>query len=104
MAENTTGYFGVVLDKSCKTKPFQARVTRGGKMVYLGSFATAEEAALCIARLPERNVAAERAAAVERAAAAALPMSEEQVTARRAVLARSEAQRLEMCKRARDAD
>ena len=51
-------------------------MTRGGKMVYLGSFATAEEAALCIARLPERNVAAERAAAVERAAAA-LPLSEE---------------------------
>ena len=65
MAENTTGYFGVVLDKSCKTK--------------LASPPPRREAALCI---PERNVAAERAAAVERAAAA-LPLSEEQLAARK---------------------
>ena len=36
---------------------------RGGKDVHLGSFATAEEAALCVARLPEAQVAAEKAAA-----------------------------------------
>ena len=46
MAENKTGYFGVSLDKPGKPKPYQARVRRGGKMVYLGTFATAEEAAL----------------------------------------------------------
>ena len=34
-------------------KPYQARVRRGGKQVSLGSFATAEEAALCVARSPE---------------------------------------------------
>ena len=34
-------------------KPYQAQVNRGGKNVYLGSFATAEEAALCVARPPE---------------------------------------------------
>ena len=37
-------------------------MTRGGKNVYLGSFATAEEAALCVARSPEGQAAAKRAA------------------------------------------
>ena len=35
----------------------------GGKVVYLGSFATAEEAALSVARSPEAQAAAQRAAA-----------------------------------------
>ena len=65
VAENKAGYFGVTL-KPGLSKPYQARVTRGGKEVYLGSFATAEEAALCVARTPEGQ-----AAAAERAAAAA---------------------------------
>ena len=30
---------------------------RGGKVVYLGTFVTAEEAALCVARSPEGQVA-----------------------------------------------
>ena len=38
-------------------------MTRGGKHVYLGSFTTAEEAALCVARSPEGQAAAQRAAA-----------------------------------------
>ena len=63
VADNGTGYFGVKLEKSCKTKPYQARLTRGGKIMHLGSFATAEEAALCVARLPEGQEAAQRAAA-----------------------------------------
>ena len=63
LADNTTGYFGVYLDKSCKTKPYQAKLSRCGKNVHLGSFATAEEAALCIARSPEGQAAAQRAAA-----------------------------------------
>ena len=62
VADNKAGYFGVSLNKSSK-KPFVAQVKRGGKEVYLGSFATAEEAALCIARSPEGQAAAERAAA-----------------------------------------
>ena len=33
-----------------KPKPYQAQLKRGGKQVYLGCFATAEEAALCVAR------------------------------------------------------
>ena len=44
-------------------KPYQARVRRDGKRVYLGRFATAKEAALCFARSPEgQAAAAERAA------------------------------------------
>ena len=63
-AENKTGYFGVrMLIKPGQPKPYQAQVTRGGKSVHLGSFATAEEAALCVARSPEGQAAAKTAAA-----------------------------------------
>jgi len=71
VAENSTGYFGVHL-KPGHPKPYQAWVRRGGQQVSLGSFATAEEAALCVARSPEG-----RAAAAERAAAAPPLTSEE---------------------------
>jgi len=64
-ADNKTGYFGVSLDKPGQPKPYLARVRRGGKQVSLGSFATAEEAALCIARSPEGQTAAKRAAAAQ---------------------------------------
>ena len=63
VADNKTGYFGVILNKPGYSKPYQAQVRRGGKMVYLGSFATTEEAALCVARSPEGKAAAQRAAA-----------------------------------------
>jgi len=72
VAKGKTGYFGVHLDQRGPPKPYQAEVRRGGKAVHLGSFATAEEAALCVARTPEG-----RAAAAERAAAAAPLTSEE---------------------------
>ena len=51
------------LVKPGQPKPYQARVKRGGKHVQLGSFATAEEAALCIARSPEGRAAATKRAA-----------------------------------------
>ena len=57
VADNKTGYFGVS-HLPGRPKPYQARVSRGGKDVYLGSFATAEEAALCVARSPEGQAAA----------------------------------------------
>jgi hypothetical protein len=63
-ADSTTGYFGVY-HKSGRSKPYQAQVRRGGNTVSLSSFATAEEAALCIARTPEGREAAQRAAASE---------------------------------------
>ena len=61
VAENKAGYLGVCLDNP----GYRAKVWRGGKDVHLGMFATAEEAALCVARSPEGQAAAERAAAVE---------------------------------------
>ena len=63
VAKNTTGYFGVILSNPGRPKPFQVQMRRGGKLVHLGSFATAEEAALCVARSPEGQAAAGRAAA-----------------------------------------
>ena len=72
VAENKAGYFGVSHQPG-KPKPFRARLRRGGKMVHLGSFATAEEAALCVARSPEGQ-----AAAAERAAAAPVPLTSEE--------------------------
>ena len=64
VADNSTGYFGVAHQPG-RTKPYRAELRRGGKTVYLGSFATAEEAALCVARSPEGRAAAGRAAAAE---------------------------------------
>ena len=64
VAENKTGYSCVSYQPG-RPKPYQARVKRGGKDVYLGSFVTADEAALCVARSPEGQ-----AAAAERATAA----------------------------------
>ena len=62
VADNKAGYFGVN-HHSSKPKPYEARVSRGGRQVHLGCFATAEEAALCVARsrLPEGQAAAEEA-------------------------------------------
>ena len=71
VADNKSGYFNVQLGKPGQPKPYQVRVWRGGEKVRLGSFATAEEAALCVARSPEG-----RAEAAKRAAAAATLTSE----------------------------
>jgi len=71
VADNKTGYFNVHLGKPGKPKPYQVRARRDRKMVHLGMFATAEEAALCVARSPEG-----RAEAAKRAAAAA-PLTSE---------------------------
>ena len=64
-ADNKAGYFNVTLDQRAKTKPYRAQLRRAGTTVCLGSFATAEEAALCVARSPEGRAAAGRAAASE---------------------------------------
>ena len=65
VAENTTGYFGVY-HKPSKPKPYAAELRRGGKNVHLGYFATAQEAALCVARSPEGRAVAQKAAAATR--------------------------------------
>ena len=68
MWPHSTGYFGVIQNKLVQPKPFQGRVTRGSKTVSLGSFATAEEAALCIARSPEGQALVKRAAPLKKRA------------------------------------
>ena len=60
VGENKTGYLGVRHEPKSKMNPYRAQVRRSGKIVSLGSFATAEEAALCVARTPERQAAAQR--------------------------------------------
>ena len=65
LAETKTGYFGVKLDRPGRSKPYRAQVWGGGKYVHLGSFATAEEAALCVTRSPEGQAAAATAAALQ---------------------------------------
>ena len=62
-ADNKAGYASVSTLLG-RTKPYQAQVQHTGRTVTLGTFATAEEAALCVARSPEARAAAERAGAV----------------------------------------
>ena len=73
-AENKTGYFGVH-HHPCRSKPFKVELKRGGMKMSLGCFATAEEAALCVARSPEGRAAVKRAAA---ALTAAPPLTSEE--------------------------
>eukprot|EP00964_Phaeocystis_antarctica_P104567 scaffold69661_cov63-Phaeocystis_antarctica.AAC.4 len=56
-SDNSAGYRGVRKDCRSKSeaKPFEAYVQRAGEKVYLGRFATAEEAALAYARKPEAH-------------------------------------------------
>ena len=39
VAHNKAGYYGVHLKSLGKSKPYEARVSRGGKVVHLGCFA-----------------------------------------------------------------
>ena len=64
VSDNTTGYLGVNHQPG-RPKPYQAQLKRRGKMVHLGIFATAGEAALCVARSPEGQAAAERKSAAD---------------------------------------
>ena len=49
-AENPAGFKFVSRDSRCVSKPFKASLKHGGRDNHLGIFATAEEAALAIAR------------------------------------------------------
>ena len=75
-SDNVTGYRGVYFATRASL-PYEAKVWRGGKPVHLGTFATAEEAALCYARSPEAQAAV--------AAAAAAPPAPPPMTAEEAV-------------------
>ena len=63
-ADNKSGYANVSVQHG-RWDPYQAQMRRGGKDYYLGRFATAEEAALCVARSPEGQAAAGREKEVE---------------------------------------
>ena len=58
-ADNTAGFLNVTRARIHESKPFVAEVSRGVRRHYLGCFATAEEAALAVARFlgPEGVVA-----------------------------------------------
>jgi len=80
---SSTGYKGVGFNSSCKTKPYQAQVWRGGKHVSLGSFVTAEEAALAYALAHARTPEARAAVAAAAAPPAPPPMTAEEALRRR---------------------
>ena len=63
-SDNQSGFRNVSVHPECKARPYAASVWRDGKSVYLGWFATAEEAALHVARTPEAQAAAQAAAAL----------------------------------------
>ena len=66
-SDNSAGFFGVTFRSDCRHKPYAVRLARGGKQVQLGSFATAEEAALHSARaVATSGRPAKRAKAVAR--------------------------------------
>ena len=52
-AENPTGFKGVYLNNRSARNPFKAQSWHGGRTKTLGTFATAEEAALAVARFRE---------------------------------------------------
>ena len=59
-AENSAGFKGVSHDPKRASKPFHANLRHGGRSNHLGTFATAEEAVLAVARFlgPEGAAAA----------------------------------------------
>jgi len=57
-SDNPSGFRYVSMQPNSKARPYDARVWRDGKCVYLGYFATAEEAALHVARTPEGRATA----------------------------------------------
>ena len=71
-ADMPSGFRNVYMHPRNLVRPFEPKVTRDGKQVYLGYFATAEEAALCVARTPEAKaniMEAEARAAAAKASA-----------------------------------
>eukprot|EP00964_Phaeocystis_antarctica_P152329 scaffold120152_cov66-Phaeocystis_antarctica.AAC.3 len=81
VADNSTSYFGVTHRTGRRiAKPYHAQVMRGGRLVHLGNFATAEEAALCVARSPEGRAAAAGSGAVGGESGKALSLPREFMT------------------------
>ena len=67
VADNTRQFSSActsLIPACTRHETYLARIRRCGRLVGLGSFATAEEAALCVPRLPEGQAAAQRATVV----------------------------------------
>ena len=77
-ADNAAGFKGVYSDSGTRSKPYQANVWRDGKLVHLGSFATAEEAALCYSRDIVANGAPNLSTSKASKAAAVAPTAPEE--------------------------
>ena len=62
-SSSRTGYKGVQYNSGAthRSQPYDAKVWRNGKQHHIGSFATAEQAALAYARSPEGRLAAAKA-------------------------------------------
>ena len=67
-AETPTGFKGVSRNSNSAIKPFKAQLRHGGRDKHLGVFATAEEAALAVARFlgPEGGYCERPAALLDR--------------------------------------
>ena len=65
VTDSKTGCFCVYLNYPGDPKPYRARVRGGSKPVSLGYFATAEEAAPCVARSPEARAVVSHAGAAQ---------------------------------------
>ena len=81
--KNKSGYIFVYPNPGRARTRFKVQVNRGGKRVYLGSFNTAEEAALYIARSPEAKAEAEAKAIIAEAKAAKAAKAEARAEALR---------------------
>ena len=73
-----TGFTGVILAVPGDPAPYLARVKRGGKLVSLGYFATAEQAALCVARSVRRDPRGVAGSAAAKRVSSASLMGEEE--------------------------
>ena len=82
VAKCTTGYRGVYINNPGSRRPFQANGSRYGKRVSMGNFATAEEAALYVARWKsEWQPATKRVRGSDFMRAAAPPLTSEDALA-----------------------
>ena len=87
---NQSGFHNMFVHPENKAKPYAAGVWRDGKQTHLGVFATAEEAALHVARTPEAQAAA--ALAQTQAKAQAKAEAKAQAKAEAKAQAQAEAQ------------
>ena len=80
-SDNQSGFRYVVMQPDCTARPYAANVWHDGKHLHIGSFVTAEEAALHVARSPEGQALA-KAEAMAQAKAEAKAQAKAQAQAK----------------------